>query len=256
MWEEVEPAADAATFNSGLGAALTLCTVADSAEGFSWGGELWRWASQQGFELDGLKLTAYARMLETYQHCKEVDSMIAAGASAGEAWIDHVLMGALVDAAGGRGHWQRAEDLWLRLVRDYRVKPTILQYTLFSKARMLSGRVLEALQVYDEVGEDGLNTSFVSVQGRAQLLLLMSHSSPSQPNLRKLQRAFDRGEKTIRREGNRHVAGDWDKMKRAAQRLQTNAESVRLRDVLIGWKAKTRSVMKQWPNHAGGSQYL
>eukprot|EP00415_Alexandrium_ostenfeldii_P001417 UN1417 len=195
-------------------------------------------------------------MMETYQQCREVDSVIVGGASAGHAWVDHALLGALVNAAGERRDWQRAEDLWQKLVRDYGVKPTDIEHAALSKAHMLCGRVREALQVYDEVDEDVLNANFKYVGDRAQLLLLMCHSSPSKPNLHRLQRAFDLGEKTIRRERSRYVASDWDKMKRVAQRLQSNAESVKLQDVLIEWKAKTQSVMKQWPNHAGGSLYL
>eukprot|EP00415_Alexandrium_ostenfeldii_P000107 UN0107 len=127
-----------------------------------------------------------------------------------------------------------------------------------AKAHMLCGRVLASLQVLDEADEEALSGDVFTVVFRAQLLLLAYHSSPSERNLHRLRRDLARGKATIKDgKGPRNTVGEWDKITRAAQHLmQGTRHSVRLHDVLIEWKAKTKSVMRQWPNFARGSQYL
>jgi len=49
---------------------------------------------------------------------------------------------------------------------------------------------------------------------------------------------------------------EWEQLKLVVQRLQTTPKTRRLRDILIEWKAKTLSVMKSWPNHHEGTNYL
>jgi len=256
VWDEVEPASDVVTFNVGLGAALKVCTAARDAKGLAWAEELWRWAMIQEFELNGLAFQQYAMVLETYQRFEEVDDMIDLGTTAGATLVNHVFLGAVVNTAAERKDWKRAENVWERLVKECAVEPTVVEYIIMSKAYMLSGRVLQALQILDEVDEKVWHSNFLAVKQRAQLLLLMCHSSPTPQNLCRLQQALDLGEETIKNDGTRIAAGEWIKIKRAAQRLQGNKQSVRLREVLIEWNARAQSVMKQWPNHVGGSQYL
>jgi len=255
VWDERDPSPDALNENIELNAALTVCAVARNNGGLSWARDLWRWAGEQEFEIDALPYCAYASVLETCQQHQEVDDMIQAAAMSGELWIQDVTLGALINAAAENKDWQRANVLWRRWTHEYGVLPDLIAYNIMSKALMVCGRVLDALHIWDGVCEVELNGNFKSVIDRAQLLLINCHSSPSQQNRRRLREALQSGSRVARQA--KRAASEWKKIRNAAQLLEgSNIESVRFRDVLVEWKAKHLSDMKDWENHAGGSQYL
>eukprot|EP00415_Alexandrium_ostenfeldii_P001276 UN1276 len=198
----------------------------------------------------------FAVLLETYGHREEVDSAIAVAAAARAEWIHPSLLGELLNCAASTRDWRRADVVWHRLVEEAGVEPTIIQYSGRSKVHMLCGRVLEADRILEEAGDETVIGNFKTVVDHAQLLLLVCHSSPSPENLHRLRDVIGRGNRTIEQANIKHAASEWSKVKGAARRLEGDITSVRLKDVLVEWKARTQSVMKQWDNHAGGSQYL
>eukprot|EP00931_Biecheleriopsis_adriatica_P122481 TRINITY_DN97471_c0_g1_i1.p1 TRINITY_DN97471_c0_g1~~TRINITY_DN97471_c0_g1_i1.p1 ORF type:complete len:494 (+),score=47.92 TRINITY_DN97471_c0_g1_i1:113-1594(+) len=255
-WSEAERPLDAKSFNVVLGAALRLCTAARDENGLSWGRELWEWIKTAGVRVEALPHGLYAVMLESYKQRSEVDEMIADAASACALWLDDSFLGEMLECAASMRDWRRADVVWHKLVKESGVQPTIIAFCGWSKVHMLCGRVLEAAQILDEADSEALNGNFKAVIDRAQLLVLICHSSPTQGNLHRLRNALDRGDQTIEQGNNRHAASEWRKVKFAAQRFGGDITALRLNDVLVEWKASTQSVMKHWENHPGGSQYL
>jgi len=252
-WNEGGPTTDERSFNQNLGAALEVCAAARNPGGLVWARQLWASAQDCG-DLNPLSFKTFARVLEAYQQHEDVDKMMEA--AKGEEWLDYVLLCALVNLAAERQDWERAVEVWRRLVKDHGVEPNIVAYNAMSKAHMICGRILEAARILAEIDEVFLNSNYKTVVDRVQVLLIACHSSPTQENRIRLQDAIKSGENTVKEDASRHAAREWGKMKRATQRLEQNVASMKLRDVVVEWKASTQSVMRTWPNHAGGSRYL
>jgi len=135
--------------------------------------------------------------------------------------------------------------MWRRFIQDYHVEPNIISYNAFSKAHMICGRVLKALEVLAPLDTKALHNNFEIVIDRGQLLLIAFHSSPSAAMRRQLQRALVQGEMTIRKEKTAHGDIEWGKLKDAAAGLleQEKPHAVMLHELLVEWKAKTIRVV-------------
>ncbi|CAK0885032.1 unnamed protein product [Prorocentrum cordatum] len=185
-------AEDVETFNAGLGAALEVRTPTCDPGGLLWAEELWRWALARTFEMDGLKYGTCARLLDMHQRHDEVDKMIARAAAAGETWLNHAFLGALVNTAAERGDWARADDVWPRLVTDFEVEPTVIEYTALSKAHMMCGRAEEALQVFVEVDQPDSYAVVARVQLLKLVFVLLRHRRGMHAVFSKLSRMANR----------------------------------------------------------------
>lgn len=253
-WDEIEPAQDSDTFNSGLGAALKLCAVANEPTALSWAIELWEWACIQSFQVNALGYSQYVGVLESYRMYDRVDRMIAESGVA--TWTNVVLLGSLINIAAEHRDWHRADTLWQRLVHEYGISGNSIAYSAWAKAHMLCGRPSEAAQIFDEMVSKGLEECSTTAADHLQALLIVCHSLPSPENIGRVQQALIRGECVMEQESSRHATSTWSKLKSIASRLQSRSTSVRFHDVLVEWKAKTQSSMKEWPNHQSGTKYL
>jgi len=247
------PASDSDTFNSGLGAALCLCIVVNGSEALSWAEELWNWASNERFQLDDGKYQDYMRLLENYMLYDRVDELLF-------IWKDritNVFLGGMMDIAAKHSDWKRADTLWDVIVNKLGVKPTAIQICAWSKTHLLCGRPTVAAQILDTLfRSDVQHKNDKHATEYVQAFLLVCHSSPTPTNIDRLQQAVETGSYLIQKDSSRSIKHDWHRLKSVARRLQTAPASLMLHDVLVGWNAKTQSVMKNWPNHAASSNYL
>eukprot|EP00928_Gymnodinium_smaydae_P059701 TRINITY_DN43103_c0_g1_i1.p1 TRINITY_DN43103_c0_g1~~TRINITY_DN43103_c0_g1_i1.p1 ORF type:complete len:126 (+),score=11.34 TRINITY_DN43103_c0_g1_i1:38-379(+) len=95
-----------------------------------------------------------------------------------------------------------------------------------------------------------------SVKVHLQALLVVCHSLPSVSNMAKLRETANFGQHIIDKQASNHATSEWRQMVGVGHRICHDVESVGLKDVLVEWKARTKSVMRHWPNHSGGSNYL
>lgn len=253
MWYGVESAADSDTFNSGLGAALNVCVVAKEREALSWADELWDWAKSERFQLHDKLYLDYLKVLESFRLHDRVDKLLF---ELNVKSVDHVFLGAMTNIATKHFDWQRADALWGNIVKRRGVKPICINYSAWAKVHMLCGRPMRAAQIFDDMFSAGLKGDDKVPEDRVQALLIMCHSSPTPLNVGRLQEAVAMGDTLIQTGSSTLIKKNWHRMKSLARRFQSNPTSFKLHDVIVEWKAKTQSLMKDWPNYAAGNNYL
>lgn len=253
-WEEAEPATDVDTFNSGVGAALSLCAASEDAAALVWGEEIWESARAQSFALYEVAHKQYVTFLAAHGHFERVDAALSA--SKHVDWSpDCVLLGALVNVAAERCDWRQAEVWWERLVAaEFGVVPNGICYGARAKAHLLSGRPATAARVIDEMLDRGIDLLPVLAQTQVQALLVVCHSSMAPSDLNRLTVALRRGAPVIAEASARQRA-TWQRMQEIARRLRSDPAAIQLRDVLVEWTA-ARSAMATWPDVAVGAAYL
>lgn len=219
-----------------------------------WATELWRWASTQEFDLDGLSKQTYARVLEACGMHKEVDQNI--NAAAGEDWVDCVCLGSLVNIAGECRDLERVEALWHTLVVEHNVEPNNIAYCARAKSHVFDGKIFAAADIFDEMVSKGLDDTAAALNTRTQVLLIACHSSLSPIWFSKLEQALNSGKIVMKAQDGRQMTRDWKQILDVAHRIKIDAKSVKFKDVLIGWNFRSKDVMKDRPNHVSGRNYL
>ena len=72
--------------------------------------------------------TPFLSLLERAKKYDKVDKMLHKMMSEG-LFVNHVVLGDLVNAAGSVGDWQRADRIWQMLIHEFKVKPNNISYT-------------------------------------------------------------------------------------------------------------------------------
>jgi len=165
------------------------------------------------------------------------------------------LLGGLVNHAGQHRNWRRADELWCRLVNILGVQPRSIEFCAYAKAHMLSGRPHVAACKLDEMLNKKLPLYSKIAVDHFQCLLITFHSSLLATDGNRVQGAIARGRSAVV-QSSKQERQAWQNMVDATKLLKGSPTDVFLHDVLIGWKEKTQSVMKDWDNHAAGSNYL
>ncbi|CAJ1390017.1 unnamed protein product [Effrenium voratum] len=246
IWQEVPQgtSTDHDSFNCGLSSAVKMARCVDSPEALEWGLEVWRQADDN-YSKSIITFATYAHFLEHYELHDKVDALLADK----EVEKNCVLLGALLDSAASRGHTARAGHLWRSFVSKHDVTPNLLCYNAFAKAFLISGhptRVVRILRpVVDAARSQG---NFQLVGAYIQSLLVLYHSSLAAEHLRELR-------PLLKKTPPRSYAKDWKRFDAAARHLAAG-RLIPLSEVLIEWKARTRSSMANWKDAVAGSGYL
>ncbi|CAK0901152.1 unnamed protein product, partial [Prorocentrum cordatum] len=285
-WEEWLQLFDTSQdLNVGLSAALRLCVAADSPAGYAWAADLWTWARRESASLDAVSLESWALVLAHYGYDEALDLLLDSAACS--SWAPScVSLGALVNAAGERKDWRRAEEVWARLVEQFAVEPNVLCYSARAKAHLLCGRPGHSAAVLDEMVSRGIGPNAIAAESHVQALLVVCHSSMlpgsgedgsaflppgnaseeladrpcvvntrsmSRADCQRLDHAVERGDSAeVRRSA--WQLETWGALKRARE-LLGHRPAVPLGDVLIEWKARG-SLLARWGQAEAGSGYL
>jgi len=237
-----------------LTSALKLCMAVEDLRGFEWAEVLWFWAGKEGHQSHWMAYMLYVQILATYKYPERVDELLLELKSIDfEGSMDH-LLASLIDIAGKHHECERADELWHRFA-DMHVAPNSIAYAAWAKAHLLCGRPDVAASKLDEMLRKGLTMDGRQAVEHAQQLLVTYHSSLSPSDLDRLLSALARG-KALLKKSSREVRQNWQRIQDAAQRLQSSSLTLHLQDVLIDWKSRTQSVMKDWDNYRAGSHYL
>ena len=257
FWIEAEPATDALAFNCSLGSALKLATCLDRESAYKWGLEVWSESEQVAFPKNHVTLGAYVCFLEHYQECDKVDALLEGQDEVFSQAMSVVLLGSLLNCSASRCDWQRAEALWGRFTKMGIVPNEICHATL-AKAYLLAGRPAKGVEVLREVHVSSagfIMKHFAIAKDYAQALLLTCHAS-MEPDVIKRTQSFLVQATEHAPKGHPCVKHQLLKMKSVLEQLLSKPQYVRLRDVLIEWKAKEQSVMAKWENFPAGSNYF
>ena len=256
-WREVETARDPLTFNVVLSSALKLATRLDCQAAYKWGLEVWKTSERATFAKHHITLSTYICFLEQYQCCQEVDALLESPDEDLLQAINVVLLSSLMNCTALRRDVRRAEVLWEVFMKRH-VEPNIICHAALAKVYLLAGRPAHVLKILDNRDMDlvGAMGQFPRVATLyAQALLVVCHSSLDLPAMKRLEEflaiALDKDQKTPKQ--NRE---DLPKMRQMLKKLMSKPRQVYLRDVLIKWNARKQSVMAEWENFPGGSNYL
>lgn len=252
IWAQVD-CRDYSFLNAGLNAALRVCAASGDTHGLRWAKALWGVAAPQ--HKDSISYGSFALVLETCSRPAEVDELLVSLPGTGLWHPDSVDLSALINAAGERKDWRRAETLWSSLVREYGVKPNLIAFVARSKVHLLCGRIAKAASVIDDMVVNGLTLNAYAAQAQIQALLVVCHSSLAGTDFERLRHALRKGESAILAEGSLHQKKFLTQAKKVASLLATKPEDVTLKDVLLEWKARERSEMSSWEQRSAGSMY-
>ena len=257
FWREVEPATDALAFNCSLGSALKLATCLDCLGAYNWGSEVWCEAEKVAFTKNQVTLGAYICFLEQYQECDKVDALLEGQDEGVLQAMGVVLLGSLLNCSASRCDWQRAEALWEKFTSKG-VVPNEICHAALAKAYLMAGRPAKVFEVLRDIPVSSMGfiaEHFVIAKDYAQALLLTCHATMEAGVIKRTHTFL---EQTMEHAPNGHqsVKSELGKMKSILEQLPLEPHLVRLRDVLIEWKAKEQSVMAKWENFAAGSNYL
>lgn len=249
IWAQVDPRDDS-FLNAGLNAALRVCASSGDTHGLRWAKALWDVAAPQ--HKDPISYGSFALVLETCSRPAEVDELLVSS----RLWNpDSVDLSALINAAGERKDWRRAESLWNSLVCERGVKPNLIAYVARSKVHLLCGRIVEAAHVIDDMVGNGLTLNAYAAQAHIQALLVVCHSSLGGTDFERLSHALRKGESAILAEGSLHQKKFLTQAKKVASLLATQPQDMTLKDVLLEWKAREHSEMSSWEQFSAGSMY-
>lgn len=233
----------------GLFAILAVCASGDEPEALEWAQTTWalaRWKDMRHYN-------PYIRVLERHQLYRSSDELLA---KVGHE-IDVRQFNGLLDIAAEKYSYRRADALWTRFVDQLGVAPNGNSYHAWAKAHLLCGRPSTSARIfYAMLTAHPRFTKGRSLLEFSQALLIQSHSSMALNDIRWLKSALEKGDEVIGADSGSDIQRQWRDVKAAAARLFSNPVSLRLHDVLIEDKAKRRSVMKDWPNHEAGTEYL
>ena len=256
-WEEVAPAQDTANFNIGLCSSLKLATCLDFHDARIWALSLWSEAHQAKFRKTHITYSAYIRFLEHYQQYHEVDALLQSTNRNVSRALNCVLLGSLLDCSAARGDWQRAEALW-EFFMQKKVQPNIMCQNTRAKVYLLAGQPAKACAVYENTHTSSIKSmrqDFRVANDYAQAWLILCHSSLAPDAIARLKEFLKRSLKKAPK-GNRSIRERLEKMKEVADKLSLKPEELKMRDILIDWKARELSVMAKWKNFKAGAQYL
>eukprot|EP00928_Gymnodinium_smaydae_P054588 TRINITY_DN38332_c0_g1_i1.p1 TRINITY_DN38332_c0_g1~~TRINITY_DN38332_c0_g1_i1.p1 ORF type:complete len:455 (-),score=70.09 TRINITY_DN38332_c0_g1_i1:43-1407(-) len=254
VWNEVGPATDADTFQSGLGAALKVCSAAGSREALEWAEDLWAMAAKQHFPYGPVAYSTFALVLEQHGLHERVDALLRASLR-GTWTVTVVTLGALVNAAGDRRDWRRAELLWQTLTTgDFAVQANAIAHASRAKVHLLCGRPGNAAAILENAFPGGKGQTLHSADILAQARLLTYHSSLDVEDLYGLQRALSCTRQVMVDAGWRQ-AERWKAMERVAKQCERDPSAVGLSDALVNLYART-SVLAKLGDLPAGSRYL
>eukprot|EP00928_Gymnodinium_smaydae_P033709 TRINITY_DN24074_c0_g1_i1.p1 TRINITY_DN24074_c0_g1~~TRINITY_DN24074_c0_g1_i1.p1 ORF type:complete len:432 (-),score=27.50 TRINITY_DN24074_c0_g1_i1:80-1375(-) len=239
--------------NIGLNAALHLCVVSADMGGVEWAEQLWE-ETCPGHK-DRLSYSTYALVLETCGHVAKADALLAQGLVSKSWQPDSVDLGALVNAAGERFDWHRAEVLWDKLVKHHGVEPHLIAFVARAKTHLVSGRVDAAARVIDDMLAAGHKLNPHAAQTYIQALLILYHATLSPTNLKRLLISLQSGKQAVTKEGSVEQKAFVKKVEHVLTRLRKDADGVRLHSILLEWKSQN-SKMSLWKNHKAGSNYI
>ncbi|CAJ1381283.1 unnamed protein product [Effrenium voratum] len=241
---------DSVTGSIVLNSALHACSISADPDAARWAKDLWETAARHGVQHSNSNYSSLATLWEKLGAADAVDELLALAAQGPPRWRpSHVTLAALVDAAGERRDWKRAEALWSRLVR-LGVAPQ-LAAAARAKAHLLCGRVHACTQLAAGEGAGGYKLAELEVQA----LLVAYHSAPEPAMEERLRAALRNGEDCLKRESSHRQLRDWKLLRQAGELLLAGQPQLRLREVLLSYIAR-RSVMMEWPNHPAATRYL
>jgi len=254
IWSETTPNV------VGLVSALNVCACVELVAALDWAEQLWAWAHQEGHSANMLVCSTYARVLESHNLCDRVDKLIYSLREDPNAWgqegfAHKAFLGSLLDINSKRQNWQRADRLWQLFVHEYGIEPDEMQYCSLATAHLLSGRPHVAANRMEESFDKDLKVRARDVVNHAQSLALIYHSSLLASDLQRLTAFVKKGASSLR------VASKWEQktwqhLVKMVERLKSKPTAVSLQDVLVEWKAKTLSVMRDWGRLRAGSNYF
>ena len=254
--EGKDGARDALDFNAMLSSAFKLSSAINNTEARKWASELWEWSAMppsQAFTKDAATCGAFLALCERGGEVHLVDKFLQDATSSS---VNHVTLGSLLNAAADRCNAPRANEIWEQC-RSTGVRPNLICYAAYAKAHMLAGSLDRSVTIINEMEIQRIATmnSIIAV-GYGQCLLVVCHSSTSSTNKRRLQKFLARAEEIMQADERGNTKVEWKRIKDTAGQLLSDARKLRLQDVLIEWKVRTRSVMKDWPNFRANTNYL
>jgi len=263
LWQE----AQAWTNPVVLSGALKLCTQLDCPAGWQWGQQIWQQSEDAGMEKGPITYSTYITMLEKYGEFAEVDRLLDF-----DEHLSPVLLGALVDMAGRRQNLARADAIWEKMVVEKKVQPIESSYNAYARAYLVSGDPEMAIAKMEEMLERSVgHFTWINAKDHAQALLILYHSMPTDDNKERLQRflqssqvIFATGQQTggARQQMDsapRTAVEEWQKLCDGAEDLlqrPEGAEKPPLHEVLLTWRASSKSRMAMGPNFPFAGDYL
>lgn len=239
--------------NIGLNAALRVCVASGDAHAQRWAKELWAGVADK--HKDTISYGSLALVFETCGQPGLVNALLIDATCEGHWKLSYVDLGALVNAAGERRDWRRAEALWDNIVVVQHVKPNVIAYVARAKVHLLCGRVGEAAEIIDDMLRQRLKLNPHAAELHIQALLVVYHSSLDILCYKRLSSALLEGERLVVAKGSSEQKKFIAQAKHVVGCIVSHPEQVRLPDVLLEWKAKS-SVMVSWDPHVAGSRYI
>ena len=252
----MDASADDEQLNCYCSSSLKLATHLCSDTAHDWGQDLWEQASALAFPISGITYSTYLQFLEQYERCDEVDAFLEDPTKT--KVLNYVVLCGLLERISYRKDWKRAESVWDTFMRK-NIKPNLMCFLSRAKVHLLAGRptfVLQVLQSGMDAGELSLAENGRVVQEYVQSLLIVCHSSLDAEARRLLRETLDQGVFAVKDSTSATTRMDLKRMEALAKTLLADPSEVRLRDLLVEWKAKELSVMAGWKNFRAGTGYL
>ena len=254
-WQSMPDASNEVEFNCALGSAWNLCASAGSEAACDWATILHEWSCSQPHAKNIVTYASFLTLLESRGYQERVDELLDKMVQQEMLSLNEVLLGSLVNAAGGAFDWQRAERLWQMFVTEHGVRPNVICYTALAKIHTLSGRPRAALESLNGMHKAGVGaTDAQAALCYLQVFLICCHSEPTEPSLARLMESLTWGESTMQA-GTRQIQKDWEHLAALAERLCRDPSSLQFHQLLVQENAR-KSKMKDWQNYPAGSKYL
>lgn len=241
-----------------LGAAWNICAICaqgpSSSLAASWAEELMDLATQQHVQLSFVEWAQYIQVLEATAQTQRVNEILGELHTNGYK-LNSTTLSALININADQKNIFRARDIWRMFVERCGVKPAMTAYMALAKANLLCGRPASAAAVISEMLNGGVTVNAHIAHLDIQVHLIIFHSSLSALDQTHLSIALERGQAHLR-SGTASQRGDSERFERVARLLFSQPWRVRFADVLVEWKARERSAMREWHDFEAGSRYL
>ena len=243
-------------FNPALSSAWNLCSAV-GPEALGWAREIAEWSETVPAAKNILAYTSYLSVLEGCGLHVEVEELLDQISDSPDATPIEDPLGNLINVAGTKHNWNRADRIWEMLVYKFAVEPNHICYVAFAKAHLLAARPVVAVQILDCMTKTGLGHG----NGQAavlylQALLLTCHASPTKSHQSKVAEFLTASAELDGSDWGHFLSRQWSQLRNASTRFVSCPSSLTLHQILLSDNAKRRNVMMNWPDYTAGSEYL